>query len=89
MWRTDIAQYFRFFNFLLSVYSNSADFDALVVKASGLAAGKGVVVASTKVEACDAVKEIMDDKIFGKAGDVVIVEELLQGPEVSVSSYLK
>ena len=65
----------------------SADYPALVVKASGLAAGKGVVVATNQEEACDAVKCILGDKKYGKAGDTVIVEELLQGEEVSVSSF--
>ena len=62
-----------------------ANFQALVVKASGLAAGKGVVVASTKQEAADAAREMLEDHKFGSAGNVVVVEELLEGPEVSVS----
>ncbi|KAM4795614.1 trifunctional purine biosynthetic protein adenosine-3 [Rhinophrynus dorsalis] len=61
----------------------SADFPALVVKASGLAAGKGVIVASSKEEACKAVNEIMQDKTFGDAGETVVVEELLEGEEFS------
>lgn len=64
-------------------FITSADFQALVVKASGLAAGKGVVVASSKEEACKAVHEIMQDKAFGEAGETVVVEELLEGEEVS------
>ncbi|MEE6467974.1 hypothetical protein FKM82_008124 [Ascaphus truei] len=64
-------------------FITSADFPALVVKASGLAAGKGVIVATTKEEACQAVNEIMQDKAFGDAGDTVVVEELLEGEEVS------
>ncbi|NXS94397.1 PUR2 protein, partial [Jacana jacana] len=64
-------------------FINSANFPALVVKASGLAAGKGVIVASTKEEACKAVTEIMQDKTFGTAGETVVVEELLEGEEVS------
>ncbi|XP_053313149.1 trifunctional purine biosynthetic protein adenosine-3 [Spea bombifrons] len=64
-------------------FITSADFPALVVKASGLAAGKGVIVATSKEEACKAVNEIMTDKAFGDAGDTVVVEELLEGEEVS------
>lgn len=64
-------------------FITSASFPALVVKASGLAAGKGVIVASSKEEACKAVHEIMQDKAFGEAGETVVVEELLEGEEVS------
>lgn len=61
----------------------SANFPALVVKASGLAAGKGVIVAKSKEEACRAVQEIMQEKSFGAAGETVVVEECLDGEEVS------
>ncbi|KAK5874879.1 hypothetical protein CesoFtcFv8_027426 [Champsocephalus esox] len=64
-------------------FIRTADFPALVVKASGLAAGKGVIVASNQEEACQAVMDIMKDRAFGSAGDTVVVEELLEGEEVS------
>ncbi|MBI5327418.1 MAG: phosphoribosylamine--glycine ligase [Deltaproteobacteria bacterium] len=55
----------------------------LVIKADGLAAGKGVVICKTEDEAKDALKLIMEKKAFGKSGDRVIVEEFLKGEEVS------
>ena len=57
--------------------------DALVVKADGLAAGKGVVVAADRATAEAAVQSAMIDKSFGEAGSRVVLEELLTGPEVS------
>ena len=56
----------------------------LVVKADGLAAGKGVAVCDSTAEACSAIDEIMGARRFGAAGDRVVVEERLQGEEVSV-----
>ena len=58
-----------------------------VIKADGLALGKGVIIAATHEEAEAAVKEIMEDKKFGKSGDRIVVEEFLEGPEVSVLSF--
>ncbi len=55
-----------------------------VVKADGLAAGKGVFVCSNEGEAADAIGQIMNDKIFGESGDRVIIEERLAGQEVSL-----
>ncbi|CAG9856449.1 unnamed protein product [Phyllotreta striolata] len=68
-------------------FINNAPFDALVVKASGLAAGKGVVVAANNQEACKAVDEMLGDKKFGDAGETVVIEELLSGEEVSVLAF--
>jgi phosphoribosylamine--glycine ligase len=59
----------------------------IVVKADGLAAGKGVTVASSKEEALKALSEIMDTKIFGSAGDNVVIEECLTGKEVSLLAF--
>ncbi len=56
----------------------------IVVKASGLAAGKGAVVCQTQEEAQEALKEIMVDREFGEAGDEVVIEEFLVGPEISI-----
>lgn len=58
-----------------------------VIKADGLALGKGVIIANTKEEAKKAVKDIMEEKIFGESGNSVVIEEFLTGPEVSVLSF--
>lgn len=58
-----------------------------VIKADGLALGKGVIIAMTRDEAKDAVKSIMLDRQFGKSGDSIVIEEFLEGPEVSVLSF--
>ena len=58
-----------------------------VVKADGLALGKGAIVAMTREEAIDAVRSMMEDKIFGDSGSRVVIEEFLEGPEVSVLSF--
>lgn len=59
----------------------------VVVKADGLALGKGVIIAQTFEEAETAVHEIMDDKVFGAAGGKVVIEEFLTGPEISVLAF--
>ena len=58
-----------------------------VVKADGLALGKGVTVAFTREEAKKAVVEAMQDKKFGKSGEKIVIEEYLEGPEVSVLAF--
>ena len=58
-----------------------------VIKADGLALGKGVVIATTREEALNAVHSMMEDKIFGESGNQIVVEEFLTGPEVSVLSF--
>ena len=58
-----------------------------VIKADGLALGKGVVIAQTREEARAAVVAMMEEHVFGKSGDHVVIEEFLTGPEVSVLSF--
>ena len=58
-----------------------------VVKADGLALGKGVIIAMTREEAIDAVKSIMEDGKFGASGNKIVIEEFLTGPEVSVLAF--
>ncbi|MBQ5927222.1 MAG: phosphoribosylamine--glycine ligase, partial [Clostridia bacterium] len=58
-----------------------------VIKADGLALGKGVIIAQNFDEAETAVKEIMCDKVFGASGNEILVEEFLEGPEISVLSF--
>ncbi len=58
-----------------------------VIKADGLALGKGVIIAMTRDEAKEAVVSMMQDKVFGESGSRVVVEEFLEGPEVSVLAF--
>lgn len=60
----------------------------VVIKADGLAAGKGVVIAGTKKEALKAIDEIMTDKHFGDAGNKIVLEEFLQGREASILAFV-
>ena len=59
----------------------------IVVKADGLAAGKGVIVAMDEQTAIDAVKNIMEDRAFGDSGNRVVIEEFLEGEEVSILAF--
>lgn len=85
-------------NIPTAAYENFSDYDAarkyldtidhnVVIKASGLAAGKGVIIPQSKEEAHAALKEIMQDKEFGSAGDEVVIEEFLEGDELSILSF--
>ena len=78
------------------VFDNSSDAAAyiesqnkfpVVVKADGLALGKGVIIAENLADAKKAVSDIMDDKVFGAAGGKVVIEEFLTGPEISVLAF--
>lgn len=60
----------------------------IVLKADGLALGKGVLICNTKEEALEGVKSIMTDKQFGSAGNRMVVEEYMTGREVSVLSFV-
>ncbi len=62
--------------------------EPLVVKAAGLARGKGVIVCADPVAALDAVRDIMEKKIFGAAGNTIVIEERLDGPEVSLLAFV-
>lgn len=59
----------------------------LVLKANGLAAGKGVIIAMNKEEAISGLNKLMTEKAFGEAGSTVVIEEYMEGPEVTVLSF--
>jgi len=67
-------------------YLDSAEHN-VVIKASGLAAGKGVIIPSSKEEAHAAVTDIMQAKAFGSAGDEIVIEEYLEGDELSILAF--
>ena len=67
-------------------YVSQKDFP-IVIKADGLALGKGVLIVKNEIEAQDAVKMIMEDKAFGESGNQIVIEEFLTGPEVSVLAF--
>ncbi|KAF2715145.1 phosphoribosylamine-glycine ligase [Pleomassaria siparia CBS 279.74] len=85
-------------NIVTAAYENFSNYDEakkylekvdhnVVLKASGLAAGKGVIIPQSKEEAYAALKEIMLDKEFGDAGDEIVIEEFLEGDELSVLTF--
>ena len=67
-------------------YLNTAPIPT-VIKADGLALGKGVIIAQTREEAKEAVRSMMEGKIFGASGDSIVIEEFLTGPEVSALAF--
>ena len=67
-------------------YLESCSFPT-VIKADGLALGKGVIIAQNLEEAKDALRSMMEEKKFGKSGETVVIEEFLEGPEVSVLAF--
>ena len=81
------AKYETFDNYAdAKAYVDTCDIP-VVLKADGLALGKGVLICKTREEAQDGVKEMMLDKKFGSAGNTIVVEEFLEGPEVSALAF--
>lgn len=96
--KTYSKDFMKKYNVPTAAYENFSDFDKavsyidsishdVVIKATGLAAGKGVIIPQTKDEAKAALKQIMVDKEFGTAGSEVVIEELLLGDELSVLTF--
>lgn len=96
--KTYSKDFMKKYNVPTAAYENFSDFDQavayinsinhdVVIKATGLAAGKGVIIPQTKEEAITALKQIMVDKEFGNAGSEVVIEELLLGDELSVLTF--
>lgn len=89
MTRYDIptARYETFTDFERAVAYADEENYPLVIKANGLALGKGVVIAHTRKEALTTLREMMVDKVFGKAGEEVVIEEFLNGIEISIHAF--
>lgn len=96
--KTYSKDFMKKYNVPTAAYENFSDFNSavayidrvdhdVVIKATGLAAGKGVILPQTKDEAKEALKQIMVDKAFGDAGAEVVIEELLLGDELSVLTF--
>ncbi|KAF1851102.1 phosphoribosylamine-glycine ligase [Cucurbitaria berberidis CBS 394.84] len=96
--KTFSKDFMRRHNIPTAAYENFSSYDAaksyldtishnIVIKASGLAAGKGVIIPQSKEEAHAALKDIMLDREFGAAGDEVVIEEFMEGDELSILSF--
>ncbi|KAK2004802.1 phosphoribosylamine-glycine ligase [Colletotrichum falcatum] len=96
--KTFSKDFMKKYNIPTAAYENFSDYNQavayvdsishdVVIKATGLAAGKGVIIPTTKEEAKDALKQIMVDKAFGSAGDEVVIEEFLTGDELSILTF--
>lgn len=84
---TAVSQTFNEYNCAVRALREAPLPQGIVIKASGLAAGKGVVVCDTVAQAEIALRQIMLDKAFGESGDLVLLEERLSGPEVSLLAF--
>ena len=95
---TNTKDFMKKYNVPTAAYENFSDYNKaiayldnishdVVIKATGLAAGKGVIIPQTKEEAKEAIHQIMVAKEFGDAGDEVVIEELLVGDELSVLTF--
>jgi len=82
------AQSGHFTNSTEAIAFSNAMTVPIVVKADGLALGKGVIIAQTHEEAALAIREIMDERRFGDAGKAVVIEEFLEGPECSIHALV-
>lgn len=96
--KTYSKDFMKKYNIPTAAYENFSDYEKavayvdsvnhdVVIKATGLAAGKGVIIPQTKQEAKAGLKEIMVDQAFGAAGSEVVIEELLLGDELSVLTF--
>jgi phosphoribosylamine--glycine ligase len=81
------AKYIRYNNVDLALKSLEDWNYPLVIKADGLAAGKGVIICQCKTDAEEAIRDIMVDKQFGDAGSEIVIEEFLEGKEASILSF--
>lgn len=96
--KTFSKDFMKKYNIPTAAYENFSDYESakkyldsinhnVVLKASGLAAGKGVIIPANKEEAHAGLKEIMLDKEFGAAGDEIVIEEFLEGDELSILTF--